>query len=175
MSVKPEKIYMSDEIQQILVTNKNYHAQLFVLGMNNRGVLVEISEPLKKDGGCENMPGVLAKTIAQAYIAMAKKRGITPAAFGYRTSHGNGLTSDIYKFPGAPFICSIDHGFEVSMPYRTSSGRWDIKCNYEVALVDKNYDPALGRIVTPKLPRTKVRATSATHKSKEVHRGSNKR
>jgi len=121
------------------------------------------------------MPGVLAKTIVQAYIAMAKKKGITPAAFGYRTSHANGITSDIYRFPGAPFICSVDHGFEVFMPYRTSSGRLESKRNYEVAVVDKNFDPALGRIVTPKPLRTRVRATSATHKSKEVHRGNSKR
>lgn len=175
MSIKPEKIFLSDEIQNTLVTNKNYHAQLFVLGMNNRGVLVEISEPLARNGGCEMMPGIDTKTIVNAYIAMAKKRGITPAAFGYRTSHGDGLTSDIYKFPGAPFICSTERGFSVAMPYRMSNGGWDIKRNYEVAIVDKNYDPALGRIVTPKLPRTKVRATSATHKSKEVHRGNRKR
>jgi hypothetical protein len=160
MSLRPEKVYISDEIQYILVTNKAYHAQLFVLGMNKVGVFTEISAPLRRDGGCEMMPGVYAKTIVAAYLEMVKKKGITPAAFGYRTTHGEGLTSDIFRFPGALFICSTDHGFTVAMPY-SQGGRNDVRRNYEVAVVDKNFDPVLGRIVTPKKPRAKARATSS--------------
>jgi hypothetical protein len=170
-----EKIYITDELQKLLVEKKHRYAELYLLGKNEVGILTKAIH-LKQFGGCGDMPGIPYSILSKAFVAMVKLE-LMPAAFAYRTSHEETLSyHDVNSHPDTPFICSTCDGLSaVRADTRNHSGKGRTSWNrrFEVCVVNEHYDPSLGRAQRRALASAKQ--TSATKKQKEPHRGNRKK
>jgi hypothetical protein len=162
---KMNKVYISDVIQNLLVTSKRWNAELFLLGENRNGVITKAVR-LAKYLGCEDMPGVAHRTLHKAYLELLKDKTL-PIAFGYRTTHEDLIPfEEKEKFGKMLFICSVD-GALIAEKITTC----DELRRFEVCVVSEKFVPSSTRSTTP----TRVRSALSTNKKKEKIRGNRKR